>query len=114
MNVKRFPPELEAQFRASRMAALAEINVTTFWLVAILVMIFSWWDWFVDPVNWKTAFMIRVAGAIVILGTGLTQRISKRVDWASHIARVRYLAACSRTRIVPSGALRIITGHCSR
>jgi hypothetical protein len=48
LSVRRFPAPLEAQFRAARVEALAQINVTTFWLVAAMVMMFSWWDWFVD------------------------------------------------------------------
>jgi len=63
LDVKRFLPPLEAQFRASRMAALAVINTSTYWLVALLRMSFVWWDWFVDPVNWTRACVIGTPSA---------------------------------------------------
>lgn len=85
-------PHDEAAFRAARMATLAQVNVTTFPQSAALIMLFSWWDWFVDPVNWKTAFVVRSVGAAVIVGSGLVQHFSARVDWAAAIARVRYTA----------------------
>ena len=53
----------EAQFRAARLVALARINLSTFWFGAALVMMFSWWDWFVDPAHWAKAFAIRCTGA---------------------------------------------------
>ena len=56
-SLKRFAPPLELQYQASRRNALAEINTQSFWLVALLVMLFSWWDRYVDPVNWRVAFM---------------------------------------------------------
>jgi diguanylate cyclase (GGDEF)-like protein len=100
----RFGPEDEQRFREARMRALAAINVQTFWLVALLVLAFSGWDWYVDPANWWTAFLIRAAGAIVILGTGLVQRLTRRVEWAAAIAKVRYAAGI----IAVAGALAVL------
>jgi hypothetical protein len=34
-TTKPFPQPIEAQFRAARLRSLAEINATTFWLVAL-------------------------------------------------------------------------------
>ena len=88
----RFPPELEAGFRAQRMAALAEINGQTFWVVALLVLGFSLWDRYVDPFGWHDAFWARLAGAAVILATGIVQRVSKRIEWAAMLSKVRFTA----------------------
>lgn len=99
-----FPPPIEAQFRASRIAALAEINVATFRRVAILVMVFSFWDWFVDPVNWKTAFVIRCSGTAVILGCGWLQKWTGNLRWATAFARVRFAAAVAAV----AGALAVL------
>ena len=99
-----FAPPLEAQFQASRREALAEINVTTFWLVAFLVLLFSAWDWFVDPVGWWSAFLIRAGGALVILATGLAQRVSGRVEWAPRLSKIRFAAAV----IAVAGALAVL------
>lgn len=103
-TVEKFPPEQEAAFRASRIAALAVMNVGTYWLVALLVLLFSFWDWYVDPVNWTKALAIRVIGAVIIVATGLIQRTSKRTDWAPTIARVRYTA----TVIAVAGAIAVL------
>jgi diguanylate cyclase (GGDEF)-like protein len=91
-KIEPFPPSVEAGFRDARIAALAEINVTTYWPVSLLILSFSFWDWFVDPVNWTRALVVRVVGAAVIVSTGLLQRSSGRLDWALTIARVRYAA----------------------
>ena len=101
---KRFPPDQEAQFRAARMRALAEINVQTFWLVALLVLVFSWWDWYVDPLHWWPAFVIRCLGALAILATGLVQRTSRRVEWAPLLSKVRFTAAV----VAVAGALAML------
>ena len=100
----RFGPEDEQRFREVRLRALAGINVQTFWLVAILVLAFSGWDWYVDPANWWSALLIRAAGAIVILGTGLVQLLSRRVQWAGAIAKVRDAAGI----IAVAGALAVL------
>lgn len=103
-NLQRFEDPVEEQFRLSRMAALAEINVSTFWLVAVLVMAFSWWDWYVDPRGWRNAFVIRGVGSIIILATGLTQLLAKRIDWAPLISKVRYTAGV----VAVAGALAVL------
>ena len=92
MMLRRFAAEEEERFRLSRQLALAEINAQTFWLVAGLVMAFSWWDWYVDPDNWLAAFLVRCLGAGVIIGTGVVQRVTGRVDWSARIAKVRFAA----------------------
>ncbi len=102
--LKRFAPEQEAQFREMRKRALAEINAQTFWLVALLVLGFSWWDWYVDPANWWPAFLMRCAGAIAILATGLVQRVTRRVEWAPMLSKVRYTAAVAAV----AGALAVL------
>lgn len=91
-KIESFTPTAEAEFRAWRIAALAEINISTYWLVALLILIFAFWDAFVDPANWPRALAVRVVGAVVIVLTGIVQRRSGRFDWAPTIARVRYAA----------------------
>src|SRR5262245_13494062 len=91
-SAARFPPHLESQFRASRVAAQAEINgaVSHFGLAAVMVLLFSIWDWFVDPAGWSTALVIRIAAATVIVATGIVQRLSGRVAWAPALAKIRF------------------------
>jgi diguanylate cyclase (GGDEF)-like protein len=104
MILQRFAPDEEARFRFARQLALAEINGQTFWLVAGLVMAFSWWDWYVDPENWLAAFVIRSTGALVIVATGVVQRVTRRVDWAGDIAKVRFAAGT----VAVAGALAVL------
>jgi diguanylate cyclase (GGDEF)-like protein len=104
LELTRFTPPLEAQFRATRRAAIADVNRTTYWLVAGLVMVFSAWDWFVDPAGWRTAFAIRLAGALVILACGYAQRASAGARWATAIAYVRFNASV----LAVSGALTVV------
>jgi hypothetical protein len=93
-SATEFPPLLEAQFRASRAKAVAELNssVFHFGLAAVMVLLFSVWDWFVDPAGWKTALAIRSAAVVVIVSSGIVQRQSGSVAWAPVIAKVRFAA----------------------
>ena len=103
-SIEKFPLAKEADFRVARSVTLAEINGGTFWLVALLLMLFSFRDWFVDPVNWPQAFVIRVAAAVVIIASGFMQRLSGRIDWAPMIARLRYTA----TVVDVAGAIAVL------
>jgi len=89
---RRFSPEAEAQFQSQRREALAVINGNAFWMSAALVLVFSAWDWFIDPANWQTALGWRLLGIVIIISTGLIQRRSGRVDWAPVLAKVRFAA----------------------
>lgn len=103
-RIPRFPEPLETRFQESRRAALAEINTQTFWLVALLVMAFSAWDWYVDPYNWTIALWIRSAGALLILASGLLQRLSGRVEWAPILSKLRFTAGV----LAVAGALAVL------
>src|SRR5690349_14670835 len=78
LSAPAFPAHLEPEFRASRIAALAELNgsVSHFGLSAAMVLLFNLWDRFVDPVHWKVALAIRLVAVAVILATGVVQRLS--------------------------------------
>jgi len=93
-SVSTFTPLLEAQFRASRRNAVADLNgsVFHFGLAGLMVLAFTLWDWFVDPSGWSTALIIRIAAVLVILMTGVIQRQTGRVEWAPVIAKVRFSA----------------------
>jgi len=90
-----FPPDLEAQFRASRARGLAVTNGTVayFGLSASMMLLFSLWDWFVDPDAWSTALVIRLAAVAVIVATGVVQRLTGTVRWAPTLAKVRFSTA---------------------
>ena len=104
-----FPHELESEFRASRVAALAALNgsVYHFSLVASMVLLFSAWDWFADPSAWSRALVIRVIAVAVIVSTGVIQRVSKTLEWAPTLAKIRYsgsvLAVAGANAVVHNG-----------
>ena len=104
MVPQRFSREREAEFQASRRVALAEINATTYWMVAGLVLAFSFWDWFLDPTGWQNALPIRILGASIAIALGVLQKHSGRVDWAPTVAKARFAA----TALAIAGALLVL------
>jgi diguanylate cyclase (GGDEF)-like protein len=112
----RFSPELEARFLASRAAALSQVNGSVFYvgLAASLVMLFSVWDWLVDPAAWATAFAIRLTAVAVIAATGVVQRLTRTVRWAPVIAKLRFstgvLAVAGANAVVQDGYLVGLAG----
>jgi diguanylate cyclase (GGDEF)-like protein len=111
-----FPTHLEPEFRASRVAALAELNgsVPHFGLAAVMVLLFNFWDRFVDPVHAPTALVIRLAAVAVILTTGVVQRVSGRVAWAPTLAKIRFsasvLAVAGANAVVEQGYIVGLAG----
>jgi len=103
-QIERFDAPMEAQFLASRRVAQAQINLATYRPVAWLVLIFSAWDWYVDPVHWHLALLIRVIGVVIILLVGVTQQRSGRTDWAPVLTKIRYAAAV----LAVAGALAVL------
>lgn len=89
----RSAAEFEAEFRASRIKALIDVNLNTFWSIAIILLGFGLWDAFVDPNNWRTAFAIRAAGAAIVVATGLFQKLPGKAHWMPSLARVRLVIA---------------------
>lgn len=90
-----FTPEFDALFRQSRIATQAELNASTghAGTAAVAVLLFSGWDWFVDPNGWGRALVIRVVAATAIVATAVLQRASGRVDWAPAISKLRFSAS---------------------
>ena len=85
-------PEMQrrdAGFRAYRNTLIYAANDTAFVSVALLVLLFNAWDWYIDPRHAGDAFWVRLGGAGLIIGTGLFQRRTRRVEWAPAIAKLR-------------------------
>lgn len=89
----RFPPEIEAEFRRSRIAALVSVHMNTFWSTALFIVAFSAWDAYADPVHWWVAFQVRLAGAGIIIATGLFQKRPGNAGWLPLMARIRLVCA---------------------
>ena len=99
----RFPPEIEADFRRSRAAALVALHINTFWSTALFILAFGAWDAYADPVNWWVAFQVRLAGAGIIVATGLFQKLPGHARWLPLMARIRLV--CAAVTVVLAAAL---------
>ena len=92
-------PADDAGFRAYRVALIHASNDTAFVFVALLVVAFNAWDWFVDPVPARAALWVRLAGGAAIVASGLAQRRLARVELAPWIAKFRLLVAATTIAI---------------
>lgn len=91
--LRRFPPDVEAEFRQTRITGLAEVNANTFWFIAIIVLAFGIWDAYADPAHWQAAFQVRMLGAAVVMGTGLFQKMPGKIHWLPLMAKIRMIVA---------------------
>ena len=85
--------EIEAAFRESRTEALIAVNLNTFWSIALILLGFAAWDAYVDSEHWRTAFIYRAAGAVIVIATGLFQKLPGRAHWLPMLAKLRLLIA---------------------
>lgn len=83
----------DSKFRDSRTAALISVNLNTFWSTAIILLLFSMWDAFVDPAHWRAAFTTRIIGSMIVVATGLFQKLPGRSHWMPRLAKVRLVIA---------------------
>ncbi|MBY0496066.1 MAG: GGDEF domain-containing protein [Cyanobacteria bacterium] len=90
---ERLSPELEAEFIHHRKTSLAVVNPNTFWSVAIILLSFGAWDYYVDAENWRTAFTIRGSAALIIIATGFFQKLPGKLIWMPMLAKVRLVIA---------------------
>lgn len=85
--------EIDAAFRESRTEALISVNLNTFWSIAIILLGFAFWDAYVDAAHWRTAFIFRAVGAVIVIATGLFQKLPGQAHWLPILAKVRLLVA---------------------
>jgi diguanylate cyclase (GGDEF)-like protein len=83
----------DAEFRESRTNALIAVNLNTFWSIAIILLAFGLWDWYVDPDNWRSAFRIRLIGALIVSATGLFQKLPGKARFLPAMAKIRLVIA---------------------
>ena len=91
--LRRFPPAVEAEFRRTRITGLAEVNANSFWTIAIALLAFGMWDAYADPEHWPAAFRVRIVGAVMIVATGLFQKMPGRAHWLPFMAKIRLVTA---------------------
>jgi diguanylate cyclase (GGDEF)-like protein len=87
----RSADEIDAAFRESRTNSLVAVNLNTFWSIAIILLGFASWDFYVDPVHWRNAFVYRSIGAVIVIASGLFQKLPGRSHWLPVLATVRLL-----------------------
>ena len=98
----RFAPDVDAQFRESRIAGFAAINKNTFWSIAILLLVFVAWDAYIDPAHWQSAFQARLFGAVVIVATGLFQQLPGKAHWLPLMAKIRLVISVVAATVAAS------------
>jgi diguanylate cyclase (GGDEF)-like protein len=86
-------PSDDSGFRTYRMGLIHAGNETAYVFVALLVVSFNAWDWYVDPANALYALWVRLAGGTLIVASGLYQRRMQRVELAPWVAKFRLLVS---------------------
>ena len=94
--------EIDAAFRESRTNALVSVNLNTFWSIALILLGFAAWDAYVDSGHWRTAFTYRAVGAVLVIATGLFQKLPGQARWLPILARLRLLVALVASALAAS------------
>lgn len=99
---EKVSPFDDSGFRAYRIANIYSVNDVAFRFVALMIVLFNGWDWYVDPVHALAALWVRLAGASVVVASGLLQRRLQRVDIAPWLAKFRLFASCGTIAVALS------------
>lgn len=91
--IPRTSAEFDAEFRESRIQTLISLNLKTFWTIAIILPAFGLWDYYADAAHWQSAFAVRLAGAVVVAGTGFYQNLPGRARLLMPLAKARLVIA---------------------
>lgn len=97
-----FDPEVETLFRESRVNSLIHVNMNTFWSIAIILLAFGLWDAYVDPAQWPSAFLARIIGAMLVIATGIFQKLPGKAAWLPVLAKFRLVTAVISSVIAAS------------
>lgn len=92
---KQAAERFEAAFRAHRLETLISVNRHTFWSTTVILMAFSFWDYYVDPDHWAAAFAVRLIATAIVIGTGLFQNLPGKSHLMPGFAKVRLVAAAA-------------------
>jgi diguanylate cyclase (GGDEF)-like protein len=107
-------PSDDSGFRAYRMALIDASNDAAFGFVAVLVVAFNAWDWYIDPDHAGAALGVRLVGGGLVLATGLLQRKLARIELAPRIAKLRLLVSsatiCLALALLDDGFLVGLSG----
>lgn len=95
---------VDAEFREHRINALISVNLNTFWSISVILLAFGVWDYYVDPAHWRVAFIVRIAGALIVIATGLFQKLPGKARWMPLMAKVR-LAVAVVTAVIAASML---------
>jgi len=86
-------PDNHAAFRQSRINSLVSVSLNTFWAVAVIVLAFGLWDFYVDRAHWRSAFAIRLIGAAIVVASGLFQKLPGNAVWLPALSKLRLIVA---------------------
>jgi diguanylate cyclase (GGDEF)-like protein len=100
--VSRSAAEFEAGFRESRIQTLFSVNLNTFWNIAIILTAFGIWDYYADPDHWRRALAVRITGSIIVVATGLFQKLPGKARSLLTMSKVRLVVAAISSIIAAS------------
>ena len=92
----------EPDFREHRITTLVSVNLHTYWAIAIILLAFAAWDYYVDPANWQAALMVRVVGSLIVVATGVFQTLPGKARSLPLMAKLRLVAAAVTSVVAAS------------
>jgi diguanylate cyclase (GGDEF)-like protein len=94
--------DLDRAFRESRTRNLIEVNLNTFWSIALILLGFAAWDAYVDAAHWRTALVYRSVGAVIVIASGLFQKLPGQSHRLPLFAKVRLVIALVASALAAS------------
>jgi len=78
------------------------VSPNTFWAMAIMVLAFGMWDYFADNAHWRRAFGVRLIGSLLVVATGLYQKLPGRARSLPSMVKLRLVIAVVTVAIAAS------------
>jgi len=94
--------EIDAGFRESRIQSLMSVSPNTFWAMAIMVLAFGMWDYFADEAHWRRAFGVRLVGSLLVVASGVYQKLPGRARSLPSMVKLRLVIAVVTVLIAAS------------
>jgi len=94
--------EIDARFRESRIQSLMSVSPNTFWAMAIMVLAFGMWDYFADEAHWRRAFGVRLVGSLLVVASGVYQKLPGRARSLPSMVKLRLVIAVVTVLIAAS------------
>ena len=78
------------------------VSPNTFWAMAIMVLAFGMWDYFADEAHWRRAFGVRLVGSLLVVASGVYQKLPGRARSLPSMVKLRLVIAVVTVLIAAS------------